>query len=33
MIQSNEMLTLLKKYEELFDGKLVTYKTDPVYLK
>ena len=30
MTQHNELLTLLQKFEELFDGTLVTQKTDPV---
>ena len=28
--QRNELLKLLQKIEELFDGALVTWKTDPV---
>ena len=30
MTQRNELLKLLQKSEELFDGKLGTWKTDPV---
>ena len=29
----NYLLKLLHKYEELFDGKLDTWKTDPVYFE
>ena len=30
MIQRNELLKLLQKFEELFDGTLGTWKTDSV---
>ena len=30
MTQRNEPIKLLKKFDELFDGKLGTWKTDPV---
>ena len=30
MTQCNEMLKLLQKFEEFFDGTLGTWKTDPV---
>ena len=33
MIQHNELLELLQKFEELFDGTLGTWKTDPVDLE
>ena len=33
MTQCNELLKLLQKSEELFDGTLGTWKTDPVYFK
>ena len=33
MIQRNELLQLLQKFEELFNGTLATWKTDPVYFK
>ena len=29
MTQCNELLKLLQKFEELFDGTLVTSETDP----
>ena len=31
MTQRNELLKLLQKFEELFNGRLGTCKTDPVY--
>ena len=31
--QRNELLKLLQKFEELFDGTLGTWKTDPVDFK
>ena len=31
--QCNELLKLLQKYEELFDGTLVTWKTDTLEFK
>ena len=33
MTQRNELLKLLQKFEELFDGTLGTWKTDPVDFK
>ena len=30
MTQRNEILKLMQKFEELFDGTLGTWKTDPV---
>ena len=33
MTQPNEFLKLLQIFEELLDGTLVTYKTDPVEFK
>ena len=33
MTQRNYLLKLLQKYEDLFDGTLRTWKTDPVYFK
>ena len=33
MTKRNELLKLLQKLEELFDGTLVTWKTDPVDFK
>ena len=33
MTQSNELLQLLQKFEELLDGTLGTWKTDPVDLE
>ena len=33
MTQRKELLKLLQKFEELFDGKLGTWKTDPLYLE
>ena len=30
MTQRNELLKLLQNFEELFDGTLGTWKTDPV---
>ena len=31
MTQRNELIKLLQKFEELFDGTLGTWKIDPVY--
>ena len=33
MTQRNELLKLLQKFEDVFDGILVTWKTDPVDFK
>ena len=33
MTQHNDLLKLLQKFEELFDGTLGTWKTDPVDFK
>ena len=31
--QRNELLRLLQKFEDFFDGTLGTWKTDPVHLE
>ena len=33
MTKRNELLKLLQKYEELFDGTSGTWKTDPAYFE
>ena len=33
MTQRNKFLKLLQKFEELSDGTLSTWKTDPVYFE
>ena len=33
MTQRNEFLKLLQKFEDLFNGTLGTWKTDPVYFE
>ena len=33
MTQRNEVLKLLQKFKEMFDGTLGTWKTDPVHFR